>query len=142
MSKNKNKKQTEQKVPSSENRQGPPQVSLAAHDPVSRLQTGDDSAEASMVRNALKKAQQEVTVAPVGVQLDACAQFVERAKNRLLKADEALCKVQDERCKLEQELREGQQRFEELRAEASIWCQNCGWLSSRRTKSTIGKVSR
>ena len=32
---------------------------------------------------------------------------------------EALRKAQDERCKLEQELREGQQRLEELRAEAS-----------------------
>ena len=68
-----------------------------------------------MLRDALKKAQQEVTTAPVGVRLDACPQFVERAKNRLLKADEALRKAQDERCKLEQELREGEQRLEELR---------------------------
>ena len=124
-SKKENKKQTERKVPGSENRRGPPQVSPAAQDRVLRLQTAvnalgdDDSPEAKMLRDALKKAQQEVTTAPVGVRLDACAQFVERAKNRLLKADEALRKVQDERCKLEQELREGEQRLEELRAEAS-----------------------
>ena len=36
-----------------------------------------------------------------------------------MKADEALRKVQDERCKLEQELKKGEQRLEELRAEAS-----------------------
>ena len=123
-SKKVNKKQIERKVPGSENRRGPPQVSPAAQDRVLRLQTAvnalgdDDSPEAKMLRDALKKAQQEVTTAPVGVRLDACAQFVERAKNRLFKADEALRKAQDERCKLEQELREGQQRLEELRAEA------------------------
>ena len=68
-----------------------------------RLQTavdtlGDDnSPEAKMLRDALKKAQQEATMAPVGVRLDACAQFVERARNRLSRADEALRKAQDER---------------------------------------------
>ena len=41
------------------------------------------------------------------------------SQEQILKADEALRKVQDERCKLEQELREGEQRLEELRAEAS-----------------------
>ena len=35
-----------------------------------------------MLRVVLKKAQQEATSPPVGVRLDACAQFVERARNR------------------------------------------------------------
>ena len=55
-----------------------------------RLQTavdalGDDnSPEATMLRDALKKAQQDATKVPVGVRFDACAQFVERARNRLV----------------------------------------------------------
>ena len=90
-----------------------------------RLQTavdalGDDnSPEAKMLRDALKKAQQEATMAPVGVRLDACAQFVERARNGLSRADEVLRKAQDERVRLEQELRDGEQRLEALRVEAS-----------------------
>ena len=125
-SKKENKRQTEPNVSGSESRRGPPpRVSPAAQDQVVRLQTavnalGDDnSPEAKMLRDTLKKAQQEATAAPVGVRLDACAQFVERAKNRLLKADKALRKAQDERAKMEQKLREGEQRLEEFRAEAS-----------------------
>ena len=79
----------------------------------------DNSSEAKMLRDTLKKAQQEATSAPVGVRLDACAQFVERARNRLSKADEALRKAQDDRARLEQELRDGEQRLEALRVEAS-----------------------
>ena len=90
-----------------------------------RLQTavdalGDDnSPEAKMLRDALKKAQMEATLALVGVRLDACAQFVKRARNRLSRADEVLRKAQDERVRLEQELRDGEQRLEALRVEAS-----------------------
>ena len=58
-------------------------------------------------------------MAPVGVRLDACAQVVERARNRLNKADEALRQAQEEHGKLEQQLREGERRLEELRVEAS-----------------------
>ena len=39
----------------------------------------NNSPEAKMLRDALKKAQQEATMVPVGVRLDACVQFVERA---------------------------------------------------------------
>ena len=116
-----------------ENRRGPPQVSPAAQDRV--LQTAvnalgdDDSPEAKMLRDALKKAQQEVTTAPVGVRLDACAQFMERAKNRLLKADEALRKAQ--RCKLEQELKGG-------RAEVG-GASSRGFRAGARTTSSRGR---
>ena len=111
--------------PVPEVRRGPPQVSPVAQERVVRLQTavdalGDDnSPEAKMLRDALKKAQQEATLAPVGVRLDACAQFVERARNRLSRANEELRKAQDERVRLEQELRDGEQRLEALRVEAS-----------------------
>ena len=60
-SKKENKKQTERKVPGSENRRGPPQVSPAAQDRVLRLQTAvnalgdDDSPEAKMLRDALRR---------------------------------------------------------------------------------------
>ena len=61
---------------------------------------GDDhSPEAKMLRDVLKKAQQ-------------CAQFVERARNRLSRAVEALRKAQDERVRLELEWRDGEQRLE------------------------------
>ena len=63
---------------------------------------GDDSSpEAKMLWDALKKVQEDATLAPVGVRLDACAQFVERARNRLSRADEVLRKAQDERVRLE-----------------------------------------
>ena len=97
--------------PVPEVRRGPPQVSPVAQERVVRLQTavdalGDDNSP-------------EATLAPVGVRLDACAQFVERARNRLSRADEELRKAQDERVRLEQELRDGEQRLEALRVEAS-----------------------
>ena len=72
-----------------------------------------------MLRDALKKAQQEATLVPVGVRLDACAQFVERARNRLSRADEVLQKAKNERVRLEKELRDGEQRSEALRVESS-----------------------
>ena len=106
-------------------RRGPPQASPVAQERVVRLQSAvdaladDNSSEAKMLRDALKKAQQEATSAPVGVRLDACAQFVERARNRLSKADEALRKAQNDRARSEQELRDGEQRLEALRVEAS-----------------------
>ena len=81
-----NKGSSQPQAPVPEVRRGPPQVSPAAQERVVRLQTavdalGDDnSPEPKMLRDALKKAQQEATTAPVGVRLDACAQFVERAR--------------------------------------------------------------
>ena len=59
------------------------------------------------------------SAASVEVHLDACAQFVERARNRLIKADEVLRQAQEDRAKFEQELREGEERLEQLRVEAS-----------------------
>ena len=58
-------------VPFPEVRRGPPQVSPLAQERVVRLQTaldalGDDnSPEAKMLRDALKKAQQEATMCPI-----------------------------------------------------------------------------
>ena len=68
------------------------------------------------LQGALQKAKQSAHVPPVGERLDACHQFIERAKKRLAKADENL--LQTERAQLATELAEGQARFEALRAEA------------------------
>ena len=53
-----------------------------------------------------------------GERLDACHQFIERAKKRIAEADEDLLRVQTERAQLATELAEGQARFEALRTEA------------------------
>ena len=53
--------------------------------------------------------------------LDACTQFLERARKRLARADAELLKLQTERAQLATELAEGQARFEALRrSEAPI----------------------
>ena len=57
---------------------------------------------------------------PVGVRLDSCVQFVERARRRLAKAEEDFNQVQEERAKLAAELSEGLARLETLRAEAAV----------------------
>ena len=54
----------------------------------------------------------------MGEILDACHQFIERAKKRLAKADADLLRLQTERAQLATELAEGQARFEALRTEA------------------------
>ena len=55
----------------------------------------------------------------VGERLDACTNFVERARKRLAKADEDLARMQNERAKLDSELAEGVARLDALRAEAA-----------------------
>ena len=77
-----NKVSSQPQSPDPEVRRGPPQVSPAAQERVVRLQTAVDAFgdENSPEAKTLKKAQQEATMAPVGVRLDACAQFVERAR--------------------------------------------------------------
>ena len=84
---------------------------------ISALGSADEGALKSL-HEALQKAKQSTHVPPVGERLDACHQFIERAKNRLAKADENLLKLQTERTQLATELAEGQARFEALRAEA------------------------
>ena len=102
-------------------RRGPPE----AHARVARLQAAvdamgdDDGPEMRTLREALKKAKQETSAAPVGVRLDACAQFVERARARLSRADDVCRKAQEERVKFERESREGEERLEQLWVEAS-----------------------
>ena len=77
-------------------RRGPPEVSTAVQDKVARLRaavdamSNDDSPEARTLREGLKKGQQEATAAPVGLRLDACARFIDRARQRLNTAEEAV----------------------------------------------------
>ena len=95
-----NKGSSQPQAPVPEIRRGPPPISPAAQERVVRLWP-------------------RCCVVPVGVRFDTCAQFVERARNRLSRADEALRKAQDERVRLEQELQDGEHRLEAFRVEAS-----------------------
>ena len=72
------------------------------------------------LQDALKKAQEGASVPPVGVRLDSCAQFVERARRRLAKAEVEFNRVQEERALRATELAEGLARLETLRAEAAV----------------------
>ena len=71
-----------------------------------------------LLQEALSKARKATQVAPVGERLEACTQFIERARKRLEKSDLELEKIQAERARLAAELAEGQARLEALRTEA------------------------
>ena len=66
-----------------------------------------------------------IAVLGVGVRLDSCAQFVERARRRFAKVEEEFNCVQEERVQ-RAEFAEGLARLESLRAEAAVlgapWC--------------------
>ena len=55
-----------------------------------------------------------------GVRLDSCAQFVERARQRLAKAEVEFNRVQEERALRATEFAQGLARLETLRAEAAV----------------------
>ena len=77
-----------------------------------------DGPALKLLQEALSKARKAAQVAPVGERLEACTQFIERAKKRLEKSDLELEKIQAERARLAAELAEGQARLEALRTEA------------------------
>ena len=49
------------------------------------------------LQDALQAARSIASVPPVGVRLDSCVQFVERARRRLAKVEEDFNRVQEER---------------------------------------------
>ena len=85
---------------------------------ISALGSAEEGALKSL-QDALQKAKQSAHVPPIRERLDACTQFLERAKKRLARADVELL-FQTERAQLATELAEGQARFEALRAEAGV----------------------
>ena len=102
-------------------------ISLAAQEKVSRLEAAiaalgehPDPSVLKTLEDALHKAKEGTSVPPVGVRLDSCAQFVERARRRLAKAEEEFNRVQEERAKRATELAEGLARLKSLRAEAAV----------------------
>ena len=67
---------------------------------------------------ALKKLRVQI-LSPVGERLDACQQFVERARKRFAAAQEAVEQALKTKSRLENEFEEGLQRLQRLREEAA-----------------------
>ena len=66
----------------------------------------------------LKKVRAQ-SIQPIGERLDACQQFVERARKRLVAAEDVVMKALQIKSRLECELNEGVQRLQRLREEAA-----------------------
>ena len=66
----------------------------------------------------LKKVRAQ-SIQPIGERLDACQQFVERARKRLVAAEDVVVKALQTKSRLECELTEGVQRLQRLREEAA-----------------------
>ena len=74
---------------------------------------------AGALRTELAAAKRGAREAPVGVRLDGCQAYVERAERRLAEAQAAEAKATELRREREQELEEGKSRFAALRKEAA-----------------------
>ena len=66
----------------------------------------------------LKKVRAQ-SIYSIGESLDACQQFVERARKRFVAAEDAVMKALQTKSRLESELNEGVQRLQRLREEAA-----------------------
>ena len=81
---------------------------------------GADNPEAKGLVSALKKARaQSQSQLAIGVRLDSCRAFVERAKKRLAGAEEAVTKALSLKSAMEAELEQGLARLQSLREEAA-----------------------
>ena len=67
---------------------------------------------------ALKAAQQRSKVGPIQERLDSCRQFIERAKKRVLRANEVIARAVEQTAIFETEVAQAQQRLVVLEAEA------------------------
>ena len=79
---------------------------------------GEDSVDAAGLIATLKKVRAQ-SIQPIGERLDACQQFVERARKRFVAAEDAVMKALQTKSRLESELNEGVQRLQRLREEAA-----------------------
>ena len=75
---------------------------------------GEDNPEAAPLIVALKKLHVQAS-SPVGVRLDACQRFVERARKRYAAVQEAVEQALKTKSRLDCELQEGLQRLQRLR---------------------------
>ena len=103
-------------------RQSPDVVAAANQAQIEKLERaigvlGEDNVDAAGLVATLKRLRTQTTQ-PVGERLDACQQFVERAKKRLAAAEQAVTKALETKSRLEAELSEGMQRLQRLREEA------------------------
>ena len=83
---------------------------------------GENNPEAASLVVSLKKVRAKVSL-PVGERLDACHQFVERARKRVVAAQEAVEKAVETKSRLDTELQEGLLRLQRFREEAAAQTQ-------------------
>ena len=79
---------------------------------------GPSSVHAKPLLIALKAAQQRSKVGPIQERLDSCRQFIERAKKRVLRADEVIARAVEQKAIFEAEVAQAEQRLVMLEAEA------------------------
>ena len=80
---------------------------------------GEESPQAQGLIAALKQARERAVVPPIGVRLDSCQAFVERARKRLTVAEEEVTKALRTKSTREFELEQGLARLAQLREEAA-----------------------
>ena len=104
-------------------RRNPDEVRVGASDKITRLQSAlavlgeDDETERSALEVALKKAQAQAVVPPVSEQIEHTQKFIERAKKRVVLADEYVQWAQEWKVECDKELLEAEDRLARLRVE-------------------------
>ena len=76
------------------------------------------SVHAKPLLTALKAAQERSKVGPIQERLDSCRQIIERAKKRVLRADEVIARAVEQKAIFEAEVVQAEQRLALLQAEA------------------------
>ena len=80
---------------------------------------GPASVHAKPLLTALKAAQERSKVGPIQERLDSCRQFIDRAKKRVLRADEVIARAVEQKAIFEAEVAQAEQRLVLLQAEAA-----------------------
>ena len=80
---------------------------------------GPASVHAKPLLTALKAAQERSKMGPIQERLGSCRQFVERAKKRVLRADEVIARAVEQKAIFEAEVAQAEQRIVLLQAEAA-----------------------
>ena len=71
---------------------------------------GPASVHAKPLLTALKAAQERSKMGPIQERLDSCRQFIERAKKRVLRADEVIARAVEQKAIFEVEVAQAEQR--------------------------------